>query len=54
MKMKSVSSSLVMSCVLLISAAVTFFSVGEKGKGGKYPTKIRSKSDFETSSLCPR
>ena len=48
--MKSVSSSFMISCVLLISAATTLVSVGEIGKGGKYPAVIRSKSVFETSS----
>ena len=48
MKMKSVSSSLMIPCVLLISAATTLVSVGEKGKGGKYPAVILSKSVFTT------
>ena len=41
------------SCVLLISAAISLVSDGEKGKGGKYPMVIRSKYGFQTRSLNP-
>ena len=50
MKIKSVLSSYMIPFILLISAAITLVSVGEKGKGGKYPKMIRSKSGLETSS----
>ena len=49
-KIKSVSSYFMISCVLLISAAIILVSVGKKGKSGKHPTVIRPKSGFETSS----
>ena len=53
MKIKFVSSSLVMFSVRLITTAITFKSVGENGIGGRYPTFTLSKYGSETSSLNP-
>ena len=49
MKMKSVSVSLMIYCILLISAAINLVSGAEKGEGDKYPTVIQSKTGFEAS-----
>ena len=51
-KIISVSSSFIISCILLISAAINLVSIGENGEGGKYPTVTQSqfKFGFETSS----
>ena len=49
MKMKPVSSCFMISCILLIYAAINLVSVGEKGEGGNYPMVMQSKSGFKTS-----
>ena len=53
MKINFVSSCFKMLSVCLITAAITFKSVGENGIGGRYPTFTLSKSESETSSLNP-